>query len=233
MLHVVHSLATTTKAAPDSLTSALADWFECGLFAGLRLTEWSQSSRCSNPLAPQLNHRMETRAFCLRDVRFAGSNNCRLSAIAASITSATSIAKCWITFRTQKNGCHGEERLVTQNSNPTGHCFVRSMLRIISRFLRIHGPDHHNTPLATYQTSDCGQSYLITSNNIQKIIQHQTAKRTSLLVCSFLARRRLCYPPFHGIHGDTNKMAPAMAIRCLHGIPTQPGDPLQLPQHHA
>jgi hypothetical protein len=175
MLTEVKNMAAAAKSGPDTLLAALSDWFECGLFAGLRLTEHGQPAHCTDPRYPLLNKRMETKAFCLRDIRFETITKSRLSATAAIRAPNHLVCKCWIKFRTQKNGSHGEERLYTQNPNQNGLCFVRGMLRIVNRFVRLHGTDSHNTPLSTYRNTESGPPQLITSNNIDKIMRQAAA----------------------------------------------------------
>jgi hypothetical protein len=172
MLAAVSTIVTDTNASPDSLVAALENWFECGLFAGLRLTEYAQPGICFDPAYPVKNYRMETRGFCLGDVRFSAADNARLSSIQASRYTRTPILKCWIKFRTQKNGSNGEERLFTANPNPTGKCFVRSMLHIIDRFIRIRGIHDDSTPLALYLDKCSNIPKLINSVNIESLMRH-------------------------------------------------------------
>ena len=54
---------------PDSAEAALVDWFEAGLFARFRLTEYAQEKSKHDPEFPKLNLQNETAAFCMNDVR--------------------------------------------------------------------------------------------------------------------------------------------------------------------
>jgi hypothetical protein len=83
MLDATINFARESNAHPDSLLAALTDWFECSLFAGLRLTESSQPGNNSDCQYPVQNIRMDTRGFCMNDVRFAAANHTRLSAVQA------------------------------------------------------------------------------------------------------------------------------------------------------
>ena len=131
MLSAVERRAATTtcKSVTTSLLPALCDWFECGLYAGFRLSKWAQDSTHSDVTSPALNLFGDPTALCLPDVTFATTNNKKVTALAALQHPPAHIVKCWITFRTQKNGDHGEKKLFTQN--PGGRSFVHAMLRII------------------------------------------------------------------------------------------------------
>jgi hypothetical protein len=175
MLEAAYALVSSTNAHPNSLMAALANWFECALFSGLRLTEYSQPGNNSDPSYPVQNYSLETRGFCIGDICFATADHTRLSAIQATTHSSSKIAKCWIKFRTQKSGLNGEERLYTANPRTNGKCFVRSMLLILSCFLRIRGPHDSATPLALYQESNMSSPKLISSINIEALMRHVAA----------------------------------------------------------
>ena len=159
----------------DSLIAAMADWFECGLFAGLRLAEWAQDAYCANFGSYKRDFKQQARAFCLGDVRFEDDMRTRFSAKQVLESKVhTSMRKCWIKFRTQKNGQHGEERLFTRNEN--GKCFVQAMLRIISRFERIVGIHDESTPLALYKNKGEEEPKFITASDIEKVMRHTAAE---------------------------------------------------------
>jgi hypothetical protein len=113
----------------------------------------------------------------LRDVRFAASDGARYSAVDV-IRSAVplNLVKCWIIFRTQKNGQHGEEKLFTKNPDPAGRCFVSAMLRIIHRFARLRGVADLQTPLAVYRPSPVAAPLLVTSLDIEKVMRDSACR---------------------------------------------------------
>jgi hypothetical protein len=94
----------------------------------------------------------DPQAFCLGDVRVSTHIGARYTGAACyppgAMYPGSAIYKCWITFRTQKNGTNGEEKLFTCNKNPDGREFVRPMYRIIQRFVQLRGPHDNVTPLA-------------------------------------------------------------------------------------
>lgn len=156
----------------DGRLHALLDWFEIGLFLGCRLSEMANPDSYPNPLRPQMDIRGETRAFCLRDLEFADSTRGRYSAEDLLELSPGHIpARVWITFRTQKNGEHGERRMFTANtSNPSGFCFVSAIVRVVHRFnrLRLHLPgDTSHVPLSIYLEPNSTGVRSITSNAIE------------------------------------------------------------------
>ena len=78
------------------------------------------------------------------------------------------MTKCRTTYRTQKNGKNGEERLLTRNPSPGGKCFVPAMLRIILRFTRFVSETDTATPMSVYQCPALRETLLITSRDIEK-----------------------------------------------------------------
>jgi hypothetical protein len=141
---------STTNAHPDSLATALRDWFECGLFAGTRRSEWAQDSCHSATHSPEKNAFDEPKAFCLRDIRIRTHAGARYTGACILQVPCSDIYQCWITFRTQKNGENGEEKTFTHNKTPGGREFVRPMYSIVRRFVALRGPHDNVTPLAIY-----------------------------------------------------------------------------------
>ena len=170
MLIYLKTMVVNTAAHQDSLMAATADWFECGVFAGLRLTEWAQESGCATMGTHKLDFRQQARAFCLGDIRFEDDARSRFTAkqvVEGKLSH--SMIKCWIKFRTQKNGQNGEERLFTRN--PSGKCFVQAMLRILHRFARLRGLHDEVTPLALYKNEGEKEPKFITASEIEKIMR--------------------------------------------------------------
>ena len=175
MLIYLKQSVERTASCRDSMVAAMADWFECGLFAGLRLAEWAQDAHCANLGCYKRDFKQQARAFCLGDVRFEDDARTRFTAKQVlESKSHTSMRKCWIKFRTQKNGQHGEERLFTRNEN--GKCFVQAMLRIISRFERLVGIHDESTPLALYRNKGEKDAKFITALDIEQVMRHTAAE---------------------------------------------------------
>ena len=89
----------------DSLQVTLADWFECGLFAGLRLSEWAQEAQHSSmDSSYMLDFKKQARMFRLGDISFESNICARYSAVedVGPACAGIQITRCWITFRTQK-----------------------------------------------------------------------------------------------------------------------------------
>ena len=173
MLDDLKNTATLVQN-PDSLLAAAADWFQCGLHAGLRLTEWAQEAGCADLQKYKKDFHNDARAFLLGDIRFEDDARTRFTAQQVLAKDAdTSIVKCWVKFRTQKNGQNGEEKLFTRNDK--GHCFVGAMLRILRRFVRIRGFYDEKTPLALYKNEGDSEGRFITASDIETIMRHNAA----------------------------------------------------------
>jgi hypothetical protein len=175
MLHVLHSLVLSTHVSADSDLAALLDWFTIGLFAGLRKSEWAQDSGTTLVGSQQLNFRGETQAFCINDFRFELSNGKRVQGYAVLSAPAETVTKLRITFRTQKNGENGEEKLFARNARPQGCCCVRAAIRVVERFHRLRGSVDLTTPLAIFRAAD-GQCCLITSDLVEREMRKLAAK---------------------------------------------------------
>ena len=111
MLTKLRSRVKETSPHPDSSMVALSDWFVCGTYAGFRLSKWAQEAKNFRMGSFQLDLRNEAKALCLRDVRFASNTGAWFSVVdAVNAPSGTQFDKCWIVFRTQKNGDNSEEK---------------------------------------------------------------------------------------------------------------------------
>ena len=164
------AFARAKHAPPNSLATAFADWAEAGLFSGVRRSEWAQESTNSTLGSQQLNIYGDTQAFTLPDIRFEALRCQRFIGAGVLQIKVTALRKCWVRFRTQKNGDNGQERLFTRNPKPGGRCFVTAMYRIIERFVRLRSPDDHTTPLSIYSPSP-GVVKLITSSDIEALMR--------------------------------------------------------------
>ena len=77
----------------------------------------------------------------------------------------------WLKFRTQKNGKHGAERLFEWNDRPNATlCMVKTMYRVVERFIRCRSEDDTDTPLSIY-INERGDKQLLTSADIEQHIR--------------------------------------------------------------
>ena len=177
MLHDHQAQVACEGSHQDSLLAALADWFKVGLFAGLRKSEWAQDAGNSDIRCPQLDVKNGTRAFCLCDIHFESQTRRRYSAIdCLSAPANETVVKCWITFRTQKNGEHGEEHLFTRNKSGSGKCFIAAMEQIIQRFVHLRGSCDTTTPLALYCATEGATPKLITAAETERVMRNTAAR---------------------------------------------------------
>ena len=177
MLGDLANTVSSTRQGRDSLLAATLDWFECGLFAGFRKSEWAQDAYKTSMDDYKKDFKHEARAFCLRDIRFEDNKRRRLAAAQVVDNDADeTITKCWLTFRTQKNGQNGEEKLFTRNLKKGGHDLVRPMLRILRRFARLKGMNDFNTPLALYRNEGDEFPRFITSTDIERCMRQSAAR---------------------------------------------------------
>ena len=177
MLDEWRTMITKMGAPFDSLESALLDWFEIGLFAGLRLSEWAQDGASANIDRPKLDIFGDSKAFCLNDVRVRTVDGCRLRGAAILQVPCSAIRQCWIKFRTQKNGDNGEEKTFTANPRAGGRDFVRPMYNVIKRFVQLRSSVDATTPLAIYAKKDAAASIrFITAIDIEATMRAVAAK---------------------------------------------------------
>ena len=159
---------------PDSAEAALVDWFEAGLFAGSRLTEYAQEKSKHDPAFPKLNLRNETAAFCMNDVRSQLKGGKRIFGAAILDHPVASIQQLWIKWRMQKNGENGEEKMFTLPDSSSARSFIRPMYRILARFVRLRGAADLKTPLAVFKHPGTGVR-LLTSVDIERSMRRTAA----------------------------------------------------------
>ena len=177
----MHLLARqlASRFPPDSLVAALVDALEQGYCAGYRLSEFAQPAGRKDPMKPQLNHLVSslvrTRAIVPIDFRVQTETHGRAFGLKILIYPLLEVSRNWVTFRTQKNGQHGEEKLFVRNPNPNGFCFVSSVYRSLQRFQRLMALDPRispeTTPLSIYWDPRANAVKLIDSKDIAVFIQ--------------------------------------------------------------
>lgn len=159
-----HLVRAASTAEPNSLLSALCDWFAVALAGGFRLTEWAQPSHVKDLFSVILDQFGDTRAFTLVDVTFFDSRKRRLTHTQA-LTSPNLVTHVEVRWRTQKNGQNGEIKLFTINLRTPSLDPVANWLSIIRRFITLCGPDSR-PPLAIFVTPT-GHILPITSSHIE------------------------------------------------------------------
>ena len=179
--HPLQELARTLAAQfpPDSLICALTDGFEQGFCAGYRLSEWAQPSGRTNPLEPQLNHlvsaTVRTRAFVPNDFRVQTAQNLRAVGLRILDHPLGDLDRLWVTWRTQKNGDHGQSKLFTRNPSPGGICLVSAVYRSLERFARLMARDPRihpaHTPLSIYWSPRLQAVQLVNSTDIETFMR--------------------------------------------------------------
>lgn len=182
----MHTLARKVgkSSPPLGVIASLTDWFEQGLLAGYRLSEFAQPSKRTNPLYPEIHLNpsidVKTRAFVPNDIRVLTSGSRSAVGLDVLRYPVDTITKMWVKYRVQKNNQNGEERAYAPNSAPDGYCFIHSMYRILTRYRDISRLDQRVspavTPLGLYWDPSAQQARLITSTNIESYMRWLAAQ---------------------------------------------------------
>ena len=163
-----------SKRGHDELPAAIADWCAVGLVLGPRISEWGQEDGTTDPLLPKRAPTGSTCAFTWNDVEVRLTGNRRITTLAALNEDILNVESVTVTFTWQKNGNHGEKKLLVRNDSTTNLCPVRNFLRILARFNRLLGIDHTNAPLAIY-AGPLGRPTSITASNVAKSLREAAA----------------------------------------------------------
>jgi hypothetical protein len=168
-IHTQHCQTTSN----DSLLAACNDWFACGIFAGLRLSEWAQDDAHQTLENPTLNYRSDPKAFCINDFSFRGPGNVRMTHEEALDAKLEAIERVLITFRMQKNGQNGETRTFVRNEGKE-LCFIRAAQSILRRFIRLVGWKK-KIPLAVYNNEAENRIQYVCSSKLERVMQASAA----------------------------------------------------------
>jgi hypothetical protein len=162
-----------TKLRPhgsdDSLIAACDDWFTCGLFGGLRLSEWAQDDTHQTLDNPTMNYRGDPKAFCLEDFSFRGPGNIRMTHEEALNCDLSCIERVIITFRMQKNGQNGEKRTFIRNKGKS-LCFICAAQSILRRFIRLVGWNK-TTPLGVFRDITAPTAQYVSSSHLERVMR--------------------------------------------------------------
>jgi hypothetical protein len=155
----------------DSLSPAMADWGALGLVLGPRISEWAQEAGNDDPHSPRLAPDSDTYAFTWKDVEARREGNRRVNLTEAIRLPDEDIHAITVTFTWQKNGNHGEKRLLVPNHASPDLCPVRNMLRILRRFARLLGTENRFTPLSVYRQEASRIIQLITAREVTSYLR--------------------------------------------------------------
>jgi hypothetical protein len=166
-------LFSLRKSCPlDSIIDCITDWAGCGLYGGFRKTEWAQDDSHAALDNPQLDIHSDPKAFRLADIIWKTSHSIHLT-LHDALADEDSVCRVMLTFKAQKNGDNGAQRLFTRNYNFPDMCFIRCLLRIVKRFIRLVGADS-TKPLCVCQDV-LGKLRYITSNDINYVFRRAAA----------------------------------------------------------
>jgi len=155
----------------DSAWSACHDFFELGLHLGLRRGEWAQEDGATLD-KPALNQFSDAKAFCSGDFRFELATRHRVRGMDMLLHPVEKVRKCWVKFRTQKNGENGEERLITRRA-------LKAVCRILQRFQSLRGNDDTAAPVAIFRDAD-GSIQPIRSSLIESTMRRVASQMLGL-----------------------------------------------------
>ena len=155
---------------PESPVCVLTHGFQAGLSAGFRLSEWAQPGVCVPWHKPQLNFLGGTRAVVPNDFEARTLSNRRLVGLDILTVDLSQIRSIFLTFRTQKNGDHGQRRQFSRNLKPTDHSFVDAIYAQLTVWSSLAtraplSPD--KTPLFCFWHHTLGSVCLPTSGAIE------------------------------------------------------------------
>jgi len=185
MLDCTRKLAVFS-ASTSSLESALADWCEICMLAGVRKSEWAQDKdKLKDPAMVELNLFNDPTAFCINDVEIQTVDRTRLSGLQCLLVLHISVQKLWLTFCTQKNGDNGEKLSFVRNPNVGGHCVVVAVHRVLCRFEALVGSWNLRIPLSVCKANSGNCLALVMSRDIETSV-HVIAEVT----CNFNPRTR-------------------------------------------
>ena len=171
--------ATRRESAPAGLIPVLCNGFGAGLNAGFRRSEWAQPGGRRDPSQPLLNHLQQgirTRAVVPDDLEAHSTSHRRLVGLQILLVPLYSISRLYVTWRTQKNGQHGERRLFVPSDEPTSphdpvNCFYGLLLSFQECQRRDPTIQGNFTPLAVYWDPEVSCVRLVTSDEIDAFIR--------------------------------------------------------------
>ena len=171
---------------PHSILPTLCNGFGAGLNAGFRLSEWAQPGGRRDPQypLPALNPRpgiSPTKAVVPNDLMVVTACHRRLAGLDILSVDLLDILRLLLTFRYQKNGQHGEERMFTQSDDPdTPHSMIPRLYNALHRFQALQALDPSldpaHTPLFVYWDPLSSRVCLPTSVEIEAFMRGLAAR---------------------------------------------------------
>jgi hypothetical protein len=134
---------------PDGIIDSVTDWAGCGLYGGFRKTEWAQDDSHAALNNPQLDIHSIPKAFRLADIVWKTGSSIRPS-LPDALADEDSVGRAMLTFKAQKNGDNGATRLFTRNDSFPNVCFIRCLLCIVKRSIRLVGANSDCQNLAFF-----------------------------------------------------------------------------------
>ena len=149
MLHLL--LSKIYFLSDDTSKAALADWFKLGLHGGYRRAEWCQEKGNEEVGQEEKNPKDESQplAFTLSDLTFLGKNKRKLP-LQAAMRHPASIMQIKVRHKWQKNGKHGQKKVMNRNRKKPKICSVKALIRIVQRFLLLHWKETYDLLLAIH-----------------------------------------------------------------------------------
>lgn len=166
-------LISRVQKADDSLgeLACCCDFFNLGLYIGPRCSEYAQ--KVGTPFGqPAVDENGVPIAFCLEDFTFLDENGAKVS-LDVFISTPEEVRRIRIRWSHQKNGQHGEVKLIVRNKNGN-LCGVVAIHRILRRFIRLCGKSE-GRPVAVYRDDQKKRMYL-TDSTIAKTMRELACK---------------------------------------------------------
>lgn len=177
-LDMILDIVERAKAEPDDgIVNAIQDNFITAIYGGYRCSEWAQGNKTHSAIGthhlsedPNKDGKHEAYAFTLGDISFRNDKNAPIP-LSQIVNNPSRIpALCFVCFKHQKNDNHGEKRKFARNDEKPHLCFIRAMMRIIQRFIRLIGWNF-DLPLSVYYSPETGETLNITSAEIEHEMQ--------------------------------------------------------------
>lgn len=168
------SAQAPTMPPSVTITAALLDWFEEGLFSGNRISEWANHAGRHHIQKPALNQFRDPIAFLIGDLEFETYHSQSITLETVLTEPDEYTRKIRLRWRTQKNGQNGEQRLFVRAQPTDKYCPVAAFLKIVRRH-KLLVDNHPRIPLSIYQDTT-GKIRLITATQIDRLLQATASK---------------------------------------------------------
>jgi hypothetical protein len=149
MWHFMHK-ETSSSANPLGFRAAMHDWSGVGLFLGPRGSEWAQHDQFCDFRQPEVAPNNTVRAFTLKDLVFRARGNRHIS-VSQALGNPSEVERIYFRYSWQKNGDHGQERIVVRQKKCCDLDAIALTLSIVRRYRDLVGLEHTDFPLAVYR----------------------------------------------------------------------------------